>query len=38
MPGELKKGQLRLEGERAPANPMVLIEEEGEVTEAWTPK
>ncbi len=34
MPGELKKGQLRLDG----ANPMVLIEEEGEVTEQLTPE
>lgn len=34
MPGERKKGQLRLEG----ANPMVIIEEEGEVTEQWTPE
>lgn len=31
MPSELKKGQLRLDG----ANPMVLIEEEGEVKEQW---
>ena len=34
MPNELKKGQLRLDG----ANPMAIIEEEGEVTEQLTPE
>ena len=34
MLGERKKGQLRLEG----VSPMVLIEDEGEVTEQWTPE
>jgi hypothetical protein len=34
MPSEFKKGELRLEG----ANPMVFIEEEGEITERWAPE
>ena len=34
MAGDRKKGELRLEG----ANPMVLIEAEGEISETWTPE
>ncbi len=34
MAGDRKKGELRLEG----ANPMVLIETEGEISETWTPE